>query len=167
MDALLQRIQQIHDDCHRLCMLVMGKYIAVAGNIGIFCQSDDEYNEFLVYKDELTKPSPNPNQKYFELIEPIKVEGKDSLPQSVYTHLYIRKPDHTSYGKYLGDVDFVMDEASYKQFKLDVLAGKYAKGIEIYNRPNWDTVQITYPEVSSVAYISTKEFSEKVRVKFD
>jgi hypothetical protein len=148
-------------------MTALGKCDPVAGNIGIFCQTEEEYIKFLALKDPLTKPSTNPNQKYFELLKPIKIDAKDILPEAIYTHLYIRKPDYTPYGKYLGDVDFVMDEESYKQFKLDVLAGKYAEGIEIYNRPNWDTVQITYSGVSSVAYISTKEFSEKVRIKFD
>lgn len=167
MDALLQRIQQIHDDCHRLCLLALRKHTAVAGNIGIFCQTEEEYIKLLALKDLLTKPSTNPNQKYFELLKPIKIAAKEILPEAIYTHLYIRKPDHTPYGKYSGDIDFVMDEESYKEFKLDVLAGKYDEGIEIYNRPNWDTVQITNPKVSSVAYICTKEFSERVRVKFD
>ena len=40
------------------------------------------------------------------------------------------------------------------------------KGAEMYDRPGWDTIQISDPNINAVAYVSTKEFAEKVRVRF-
>lgn len=167
MINLLKRVNDIHSDCHRLCLYATNKFLPVAGNIGIFCQSEEEYKAFKEGQQEIVKPSDNPNQKYFEQKEPIVIEKTEGIPQAIYTYLYIRKFDPTPYGKNKGDIDFVMAEVEYEAFKQDVLEGKTPKGVELYDRRNWDTVQITDPAINSVAYISTKEFSEKVRVKFD
>ena len=160
VSGLLKIINQIHTDCHKLCFQALGEHLPVAGNIGVFCHSKNEYELFTKIRGELTYPSDNPNQKYFLLKEPIVIGS------ATYTHLYIRKPDPTPYGKYLGDVDFIMEEQEYSEFKNSVQNG-LIKGAEIYDRPSWETVQITDQNINSVAYISTKEFSEKVRVKFD
>lgn len=165
LEDLISRLNTIHTDCNKLCFLALGKYLECSGNIGVFCQNEDEYTIFLKLKDELTKESFNPNQKYFELINAINIEGRE-VPDGVYTHLYIRKPDQTPYGKYLGDVDFVLNFAEYEELKRQVSKG-LVKNAQLYDRPGWDTIQITDPLISSVAYISTKEFAEKVRVKFD
>ena len=159
-NELIKITNKVHSDCFELCKMATGKYLPVAGNIGIFCQSEDEFKRFLKLREQITEPSNNPNQKYFLLKEPIVVSG------TVYTYLYIRKPDPTPYGKYLGDLDFVLEPKEYAEFKSKVERGEIP-GAEMYDRPGWDTIEITDPNISSVAYISTQEFAEKVRVRFD
>ncbi len=60
-----------------------------------------------------------------------------------------------------------MENKEYEDYKTRVLAGEVIAGVEIYDRPGWDTIQLTDPKIHSVAYISTRDFSEKVRAKFD
>lgn len=165
-EELLRTIESIHFRCNKLCRLVLGKYLANSGNIGVFCHADDEYKLLTKVDEELTLPSDNPNQKYFRLRKPIVIAFKGDIPKATYTHLYIRKPDPTPYGKYLGDVDFVMESQDYLKLKNALLNGKVVKGAQIYNRPGWDTIQLTDSSIDVVAYVSTQEFAEKVRVKF-
>ncbi len=156
---LLKTIEQIHADCHKLCMQILGKHLQVAGNIGVFCQTDNEYKNFTKLRIKLTEPSNDQNQKYYRMYNPI------SIGKTIYTHVYIRKPDSTTYGRYLGDIDFILEPNEYIKLK-DLVAKGRIKGAEIYDRPGWDTIQITDPHINSVAYISTKEFAEKVRAEF-
>jgi hypothetical protein len=165
-EQLLIRIEQVHFLCHGLCKKALGEYLSVSGNIGIFCQSDKEYEQFTKVREELTEASNNPNQKYFKLTKPIKVQSEKGVPEATYTHLYIRKYDLSPYGKNLGDVDFVLGVGEYERHKFQVEKGEI-NGAEMYDRPGWDTVQIVDPNVNAVAYVSTQEFAEKVRVKFD
>lgn len=162
-----QVIKDIHTDCFKLCKQVLGKYLPVAGNIGIFAQSDDEYQQLIIIKDNLTISSDNPDQKYFQLKEPLVIKAEGDLPEAAYAHLYIRKPDLTPYGRYKGDVDFVLGTTDYEKLKNQVLSNNNFPGAEIYDRPRWDTIQLTDPNINSVAYVGTKEFAEKVRVRFD
>ena len=162
---LLKLIKQIHTDCHKLCKQSLGTYLPVAGNIGIFCQSESEYNIFTELREKIAELSDNQDQKYYKLCNPINIPENKEIPQATYTYLYIRKPDSTPYGKYPGDVDFVLELSDYTKLKESVSKGEI-KGAEIYDRPGWDTIQITDPNFKSVAYVSTKEFAEKVRVKF-
>jgi len=166
MKEFIERIKNIHTDCHMLINQSVGRFLPVAGNLGVFCQSEEEYDHFLVLSEEITFPSSNPNQKYFELKEPIGIQAKDDIPGAAYTHLYIRKPDPSPYGRYFGDIDFVMVSDEYKGFK-ELVNKDEIIGTEMYDRPGWDTIQITNPDINSVAYVSTKDFAEKVRVKFD
>lgn len=166
MEELIERIKNIHTDCHILINQSAGRILPVAGNLGVFCQSEEEYDHFLALSKGITFPSNNPNQKYFELKESITIQAKEDIPEASYTHLYIRKPDPTPYGNFLGDIDFVMESDEYKNLKKLVGNGKI-NGAEIYDRPGWDTIQITNPDINSVAYVSTKDFAKRVRVKFD
>ncbi len=166
MRLLIERIKQAHFLCHKLCKKAMGKYLSVSGNIGIFCQSSEEYEQFTKIRQELTEASDNPNQKYFKLHRPIIIKSEKGVPKTAYTHLYIRKYDPTPYGKNLGDVDFVLEEEEYKNLKSQVEKGD-VKGAEMYDRPGWNTVQIVDQNVKAVAYVSTQKFAEKVRFKFD
>lgn len=166
MEKLLERIKEIHFGCHKLCMSALGKYLPVSGNIGVFCQSGQEYEEFTKLREQITFFSDNQNQKYFKLIKPIVIAEENGIPQTTYTHLYIRQFDPTPYGKYLGDVDFILPEDEYKTLKEEVSKNN-VKNAMMYNRPGWDTVQITDPNINAAAYVSTQEFAEKVRVKFD
>ncbi len=136
----------------------------VAGNIGVFCQSEEEYEKFEEVRKGLIKPSDNSKRKYFKLKEPVVIEAASDTPKAIYRYLYVRKPETTPFGSYLGDIDFVMEPGEYKIFRDSVAAGK-VRGAKLFDRPGWDTVQITDPEISSVAFVSTKEFAEKVRVR--
>ena len=163
---LLETVSQIHFDCHELVKQVFGQYYPVAGNIGVFCHLDEEYEVLTELRKEMTTDTGNPNQKYYPLGRPIIISAKDDVPDTTYTHLYIRKPDSSAYGEYLGDVDFVLSEDEYTKIKNKLLAGRNIKGAKIYDRPGWDTIEISDPEINSIAFLSTKEFSERVRVKF-
>lgn len=166
MEELLKRIEQTHIDCHNLCTKAFNYYLTVAGNIGIFCQSHQEFTKYKEYQQQIIKYNDNPKQKYFELIEPLTIPTLNKLPEATYTHLYIRNPDPSPYGIYLGDVDFILAEDDYNFLKEKVQKG-LIKGAEMYKRDGWDTFQITDKEIKSIAFVSTKKFSEKVREKFD
>jgi 8-oxo-dGTP diphosphatase len=163
---LFSTIQQIHLTCNQLCEQLLEKYLPNSGNMGVFCQSEEEYKHFTKLREELTQPSDNSNQKYYKLREPIIIPASGDIPETTYTHLYIRNLDPTPYGKYKGDVDFVIEQEEYKELKERVGKGEI-KGAEIYNRPGWDNIQLTDPTINAVAYISTMEMAEKVRIKFD
>jgi len=91
---------------------------------------------------------------------------KDKNFTAILTHIYIRKYDPSEYGKYKGDVDFIIDDEEYANLKEKVINKEYA-GAEMYQRTGWDTIQITKGEIDVVSYLSTLEMAEKLRVKFD
>lgn len=159
---LLSRIEYIYSNCNELIKSTFGQEFKMSGNIGIFAQSKEEFQNFKRIADELTKPSENPNQKYYELKVPITLKDSDAE----FTHLYIRKFDPSEYGKHKGDIDFVVDSETYEKYKQEVMNSKYSEA-KMYDRPGWDTIQISKPEVDVVSYLTTQEFAEKVRVKFD
>jgi len=162
----LQVMKQIHRDCHQLCSRLLGKSYGVAGNIGVFSRNDKDYKMLTSYQIDVTETSGNPNQKYFQLKSAIIIPAEGDIPESIYTYLYIRKPDPTPYGLYLGDIDFVLKPQEYHDLKNSLLTGAIIKGVEIYDRPGWDMLQLTDPGISSVAYLCTQEMAEKVRVRF-
>lgn len=163
---LFSAIQHIHVACNQLCKQILGEYLTNSGNMGVFCQTEEEYEKFTKLREELTEPSDNPNQKYYKLSEPLVIPANGDVPETTYTHLYIRKPDPTPYGKYQGDVDFVMDQDEYKELKEKVGNGE-VKSAEIYDRPGWNNIQLTDTTIGAVAYVSTMQMAEKVRIKFD
>lgn len=160
IDILTKRLKLIFLECSNLVESIIHKSFPVSGNIAIFAQSDEEYDDLSKLKESITKPSDNPNQKYFELIEPIVIKD------AIFTHLYIRKFDHSEYGKYLGDIDFVTNSEEYKELKTRVI-NKEFPGAVMYDRPGWDNIELSLPNIDVVAYISTQEMAEKARVKFD
>ena len=101
MDKLLEIINQLHTESYKLLEDKVGKVFSNAGNIGVFCQNERQFSELCSLKEELTINSNNPNQKYYELKEPLVVKSTDRTPEIAYTHLYIRKPDPTPYGKFI------------------------------------------------------------------
>lgn len=157
-------IEKIHKGCFTLCYEALGVYLPVAGNIGIFCQSEEDFDRFTKARERLTHPSNNINQKYFELKAPITVQQIGKIPSATYTHLYIRKPNPDS--PEAGDVDFVLPQEEYVKLKNRILAGEKVPGASLYNRPGWDTIEIRNPNIDALAYVSTQEMAEKVRVKF-
>ena len=91
--VFFQALTYIHVQAYKLCKQNFGKYLDNAGNISIFCHYTSEYEQLIKVRNKLTFPSDNPNQKYFLLRKPIIMPARGDIPKTVYTHLYIRKPD--------------------------------------------------------------------------
>lgn len=160
---LLQAIEHTHFECFRLCKQSLGSYLPVAGNIGIFCHYDDEYVALTELRKELTEASDNINQKYFRLHAPIVIPAKGDVPETMYTHLYIRKPD--PYRAQVGDVDFVIRDNEYAALKKSLQDGKVIRGARLFERPDLDMIELYDPDSDALGYISPKEETERVRVK--
>ena len=161
-NQLLEAIKFTHLKCFELCKKIFGKYLPVAGNIGIFCHYDDEYKFLTKLREELTEKTDNWNQKYYRLHEPITIPTQDDVPETVYTYLYIRKPDQH---KEVGDVDFVLDEKKYNELKNSLLQGVEIKGIKILNRPNLDLIELFDSDFDVLSFIGTKNMKENVRIE--
>lgn len=161
---LLEIVRQIHLGCFRLCKEILGRYISVAGNVGVFCQSQEDFEKFTRVRQQLTEPSDNPKQKYFRLKEPIVISSVGDMPATTYTYLYVRQPEADS--PQAGDVDFVLDPDEYGKLKQKILSGSKIKGASIFDRPGWDMIELRNPEVNALAYISTGDMAERVRVRF-
>lgn len=162
-EELIEAIKHTHFACFELCKKAFDKYLSVAGNVGIFCHYDDEYKILTKLREELTESSDNLNQKYFRLHKPIVFSATEDVPETVYTHLYIRKPDQ--YRAQVGDVDFVIDDEKYIELKRLLQGGLQIKGGRIFDRPDLDMIELSDPDIDALAYISTKAMTEKVRVK--
>lgn len=163
-EKLFEAIKHIHFEAHKLSKQSFGYYLPNnAGNIGVFCHYDDEYEGLLDIRKELTEASDNPNQKYFTLLKPIVIPAQEDIPETTYTHLYIRKPD--PYRHHVGDVDFYLEPERYKELKAELLGGKNMKGARVFERPDLDMIELYDPDVDVLAYVSTEKMSEAVRVK--
>ena len=160
---LLEAINYIHFESYKLCKQTFGKYLQNAGNIGIFCHYDDEFVLLKKIREELTEPAQDPNQKYFILHNPIIIPTKNDVPETIYTHLYIRKPD--PYRHHVGDVDFYLELEEYKKLKQSLMDGKIMPTARIFERPDLDMIELHDPRVDVLAYVSTKMMTKKVRVK--
>ncbi len=162
-EELFEAIKHIHFECHKLCKQSFGKYLSNAGNMGVFCHYDDEYNLLIKIRKEITEPSDNPNQKYFRLIKPIVIPAKGDVPKTVYSYLYIRRPD--PYRHHVGDLDFFLKPKEYRELKNSLHAGQKVKGARIFERTDLDMVELYNPHIDVVAYVSTNKMSQAVRVK--
>jgi hypothetical protein len=164
---LLEVIKQIHFACYKLCKQSLGKYPPNAGNIGIFCHDDDEYAILIKMREELTEPSDSPNQKYYRLLEPIIVLAKDDIPETIYTHIYIRKPDPTPYGQHTGDIDFVLNNSEYIELKQSLKNGVAIKGARIYDHPAQDMIELYDSDIDALGYISTEKTTKDIRARLN
>ncbi len=160
---LQEAISYIHFSCFMLCKQSFNDYLPVAGNMGLFCHYEDEYQFLTKLRKQLTKESDNVNQKYFRLHNPIVISKKDDIPKTTYTHLYIRKPD--PYRFHVGDVDFVLDEEKYQELKNSLSKGRIIKGARLFERSDLDMVELYDPDVDALGYVSPQTMTEKVRVK--
>ncbi|MFA6073178.1 MAG: hypothetical protein WC758_03630 [Candidatus Woesearchaeota archaeon] len=160
---LLKAIKHIHFSCYKLCHQSFGEYLPNAGNIGVFCHYDEEYNLLIKIKEELTEPSDDLNKKYFKLHKPITIKAKNDIPKTTYTHLYIRKPD--IYRAQIGDLDFFLEPEKYDELKKAISNGKIIKGARIFPRADLDMIELYDPNIDALAYVSTKMMTEKVKVK--
>lgn len=162
-EQLLEAITYIHFACYKLCKQSFGTYLPNAGNMGLFCHYDDEYELLVGIRKQLTEPSDDPNQKYFKLHEPIIIAAKDDVPETTYTHLYIRKPD--PYRHHVGDVDFYLEAEEYAKLKQSLQDGNIVQGTRIFPRQDLDMIELYDPDVDALGYVSTSTMTEKVRIK--
>lgn len=160
---LRKAIEHIHFACHMLCKRSFGKHFPNAGNMGVFCHYDDEYALLTRMREMLAEPSGNPDQKYFRLHNPIVIPARRGVPKTVYTHLYIRKPD--PYRHHVGDVDFYVAPERYGKLKQSLREGKVIKGARIFPRQDLDMIEIYDPDVDALGYVSEQSMTRKVRVK--
>ncbi|HMI09973.1 MAG TPA: hypothetical protein VK497_06265 [Candidatus Saccharimonadales bacterium] len=162
-EGLLEVIGHIHFSCYGLCKQSFGYYLPNAGNMGVFCHYDDEFEILKKIRNEMTENSDNPDLKYFTLREPITIPAKGDIPEMTYTHLYIRKPDPYRYQT--GDVDFYLDKSDYEKLKQEMLNGEIVTGARIFERPDLDMIELYNPDIDALGYISTNTMAEKVRIK--
>jgi len=160
---LLEAIKHTHFACFELCKKAFDKYFPVAGNMGVFCHYDDEYKFLIELRKKLTEESDNLNQKYFRLHNPIVISARGDVPETIYTYLYIRRPDQ--YRAQVGDVDFVIGDKEYSELKESLQKGSQINGAKIFDRPDLDMVELSDPDTDALAYVSTRAMTEKVRVK--
>lgn len=161
-EQLLEAITYTHVACFELCKKVFGRYLPAAGNIGIFCHFDYEYEFLTKVREKLTIESNNWNQKYYRLHEPIVIPAKDGVQDTTYTYLYIRKPDqHTE----VGDVDFVLNKKEYSELKNSLLDDAEIKGMKIFERPNLDLVKLFDPDIDVLSFISKETMAENIGIK--
>jgi hypothetical protein len=160
---LREAITYTHLACFELCKQSFGKHLPVAGNVGIFCHYDDEYKLLTELRKQLTEESDNINQKYFRLHKPMIIPAQGDVPETTYTHLYVRKPD--PYRSQVGDVDFVLEEDEYEKLKKSLQDGKVIPGARLFERPDLDMVELYNPDIDTLGYVSPREMTEKVRTK--
>lgn len=162
-EQLFDAIKYTHFACYKLCKKSFGTYLPNAGNMGIFCHYNDEYERLVAIRKEMTESSDNPEQKYFKLHEPVVIAAQDDMPETIYTHLYIRRPD--PYRHHVGDVDFYLDQKQYDELKRSLIDGQEIEGARIFPRNDLDMTELYDPDVDALGYVSTNIMTEKVRVK--
>lgn len=162
-DELLDAIKHIHFECYLLCKQSFGNYLPNAGNVSVFCHYDEEHELLTNIRKELAESSDNVNQKYFLLHKPIVIPAQKDVPETTYTHLYIRKPD--PYRHHVGDVDFYLEPEEYAKLKQTILDGKKIKGARVFERTDLDMIELYDPDIDVLAYVSTSKMTEKVRIK--
>jgi len=160
---LFEAIKHIHFEGYKLCKQSFGYYLPNAGNMGVFCHYDGEFEFLTNLRKELTESLDNLDQKYFSLHEPIVIPAQDDVPETVYTCLYIRRPD--PYRHHVGDVDFYLEQKEYNKLKTAMLSGKKKKGARVFDRNDLDMIELHDPDTDVLAYVSTNKMTETVRVK--
>ncbi|HEC63991.1 MAG TPA: hypothetical protein ENI23_01715 [bacterium] len=160
---LLDTITKLHFEAYHLIQSSFSKYFPNAGNVGIFCHYEDEYNNLIKIRDSLSYKSSEPNRKYFKLKQPIVTEAKNEIPQVKYTHLYIREPDPSPYGEHLGDIDFFVKDSEYKELLDEVDKGRIKNAIIYIQDGIGKIIQVANDSIETLAYISTKNITETIR----
>lgn len=160
---LTDAIKHIHFQCYKLCRQTFGKNLPNAGNIGVFCHYEDEYQNLIKIRERLTEKSNDVNQKYYRLFNPYIIPAKGDVPEIAYSYLYIRKPDPYRY--HVGDVDFFLEEFEYKKLKETITNGEIIHGARIFERADLDMIELFDPDIDALAYVSTSKMTETVRIK--
>ena len=159
-EELLKAIEYVHFACHKLSKQTFGEYLPVAGDIAIFCHYEDEFDRLVNMRNELADVSDSWNQKYYHLFKPIVVPAKDGVPAATYTHLYIRRADPNR--AEVGDADFVMSPAKYKPLKQSLLDGTKMQGLQVFDRPGLDLIQLYDPDVDVLSYVGTHTMEDSM-----
>ena len=154
---MIKALEYIHFGCHTLCKQSMGRYLSVAGNIGIFCHDDGEFAFLKKLQEKLTDLSKSVYGKYYLLHTPIVFPAQHGVPETRYSYLYIRKPDLNK--PQVGDLDFYLEPEKYMELKQSLIDGKMIKGARILpNRPDLDLIEIYNPEIDAVGFIGDKRW---------
>jgi hypothetical protein len=159
---LRQAVGYLHTACYELCLQSLGVALDVLGNVGVFTHYEAEYERLTVIRRELTFDSDNPDTKYFVLREPIVIDQSGRIPEGVYTHLYIRRPD--PYRHHVGDIDFVVGNQYYDKLRTSVSAEELV-GARVFPRADLDMVELFDPDVDVLGYVSRLATGESARVK--
>ena len=155
-EQLLEAIKYTHFTCFELCKKVLGRYLPVAGNIGIFCHDENEYKFLTGLREKLTDESDNWNKKYFRLLKPIVIPSKDNIPETTYEYLYIRKPDELR--SEVGDIDFVINENEFKE----ISNLKVINDVTIFNRPDLGMCGFSNFDFDVLSFLTTKTVTEAI-----
>lgn len=155
-DQLRHTLAEIHKACHALCFQALHTYLSVAGNIGIFSHSEEEYVALTKIQEKLTDSSKSVYGKYYKLHSPITMEVNDEIPSAVYTHLYIRKPDPNK--PQIGDLDFYLESKAYAELKQYVLGGTVLGARILPNRPELDLIELYDPKLDALGYVGDKKW---------
>lgn len=78
------------------------------------------------------------------------------MPETAYTHLYIRQPDPYRYQ--VGDVDFYLEPEEYRKLKQKVKKG-IVKKARVFPRPDLDMIELLDPDVDVLGFIATWKMS--------
>ncbi|MBI2601081.1 hypothetical protein HYW42_03945 [Candidatus Daviesbacteria bacterium] len=156
-DELFEAIKHIHLESYKLCKQSFGHYLPNAGNMGVFCHYNDEFEFLINLGKELTDLSDSVYQKYFRLHKPIIISPQGDIPETTYTYLYIRKPD--PYRSHAGDADFYLELEKYAELKQAMLNGKKITGARVLERADPDMIELYDPDIDVLAYVSTKKMT--------
>ena len=81
-EELLDAVTHIHFECYKLCKFSFGMHLPNAGNVGVFCHTDEEYEFLTKLRKEMTEVSDNLDQKYFKLHKPIVIPATNDVPET-------------------------------------------------------------------------------------
>ena len=158
---LYKVVEYLHRTCHELCFDVFGKYLPVAGNVGIFSHYENEFTDLSKLRNALTAEVPNYNNKYFKLLKPITISGQGDTPGATYEFLYVRNPD--PYRSQVGDIDFILDPTEHELFKRELTTNEFRNKARIFSRPEENMIELFDADKDVLSYVVTSPMSEKAR----
>lgn len=158
-EELLSAIRYLHAECAKLCNEAFGRYLPVAGNIGVFSHFEDEFRFLSELRKTLTDEKGNWNGKYFRLHEPITIPAQHGIPEAMYTHLYIRKPDAEK--PEVGDIDYVLPREEFLRLVGSSKHGKTLNGIEICYRSDLNMLWLSRADRDILPYITDMYLTER------
>ena len=159
-EELFAAITHTHFACYELCIQYLGRPLPVASNIGIFCHFEDEYEYLTGIRKELTDETKSWNNKYYLLHNPIVIPSRNTIPETIYTYLYIRKPEEKQ--THVGDVDFYLPPVEYQALKKKVEEGEFPKGVSLLQRPNLDLVRMEAEGNDTSAFVGSYDLTKIV-----
>jgi hypothetical protein len=151
---LMEAIRYVHFECFKLCHIALGKYLPVAGNLGIFCHDENEYKILTKLREELTDSSDCFNGKYFHLHKPIIIPAKNDISETAYEYLYIRKPDELR--PEVGDADFVINKNEFEKIR----SLKEINNVKVFDRPDLGMCGLSSPDFDVLPFLTTKTVME-------